>query len=321
MEAIISKSSIRKIGNLIKENQESSEDLTKLNIYRNTHILVMNTLVNSIKDKTPKPLFLARRLKRLSSIRLKLQRFPNMQLDRMQDIGGVRAVFKNTEQAKEYAKKIISLYAPNKRALRIIKDNNYVDNPKEDGYRSHHIVFEYQKGKEELQGYKIELQIRDLNQHCWATAVEIFSLLTKNNLKIGEGDKDYKRFFFLCSKLLHNEATQEEEQNIKQLDAEYKILSLLSGANLAFHNIDKQRKDAYCLIALDSHKKQVTTYMFHKNDLITASLLYEKLEMQDNINVVLVDVGSIKNLKRAYPNYFGNAKEFIRCITNALNTH
>lgn len=117
----ILKSLIRKIGNLIKENKENKEDLSNLNLYRNTHILVMNTLVNTIKDKTPKPLFVARRLKRLSSIRTKLQRFPAMQLDRMQDIGGVRAVFRNTEQVKEYVNKIKSLYKNGKKLCKSLK--------------------------------------------------------------------------------------------------------------------------------------------------------------------------------------------------------
>ncbi|MBS4314170.1 RelA/SpoT domain-containing protein [Campylobacter vulpis] len=115
----------------------------------------MNTLINTIKDKTPKPLFIARRLKRLSSIKSKLKRFSSMQLDRMQDIGEVRAVFKNINQAREYKEKIENLYANGKRALKITKINDYVNQPKEDGYRGYHLVFEYHKGKEDLKTYKI----------------------------------------------------------------------------------------------------------------------------------------------------------------------
>lgn len=49
-----------------------------------------------------------------------------------------------------------------------------------------------------------------------------------------------------------------------------------------------------------------------------ASFLYEKLEKDESINAVLIDIDSIKNLKKAYPNYFGNAKEFIKLIQNKL---
>ena len=50
-----------------------------------------------------------------------------------------------------------------------------------------------------------------------------------------------------------------------------------------------------------------------------ASFLYEKLEKDESINAVLIDIDSIKNLKKAYPNYFGNAKEFIKLIQEKLN--
>ncbi|EAH6236894.1 GTP pyrophosphokinase, partial [Campylobacter upsaliensis] len=36
------------------------------------------------------------------------------------------------------------------------------------------------------------------------------------------------------------------------------------------------------------------------------------------INAVLVDIDSVKNLKKAYPNYFGNAKEFIKLVEKKL---
>lgn len=315
---MITKALIRTIGNHLRANTQSDEDLEKLNLYRNTHILVMNTLINTIKDKTPKPLFIARRLKRLSSIKSKLKRFCSMQLDRMQDIGGVRAVFKDIKQAKEYKDKIELLYKNEKRALKIVKINDYVTYPKEDGYRGYHIVFEYHKGKEELKSYKIEFQIRDLKQHYWATAVEIFSLISKHNLKSGEGEEEHKSFFYLCSKLIHNEANKKELNTLKKLNQKHKILSLLSGINLAFHHIDTKQKDLYYLIALNFNKKQLSSYIFHKNELDMASFLYEKLEKDESINAVLIDIDSIKNLKKAYPNYFGNAKEFIKLIQNKL---
>lgn len=311
---MLTKTLIRKIGNKLRQNNYNDDDLIILNDYRNHHILVMNTLINTIKDKTPKPLFIARRLKRLSSIKSKLLRFSTMQLDRVQDIGGVRAVFKHKEQAKEYKDKISLLYANKKRALNIVKINDYVSYPKEDGYRGYHIVFEYHKGKDSLKGYKIELQIRDLKQHFWATAIEIFSLISKHNLKIGEGEAEHKRFFYLCSKLISDESNQKEIKELKALDKKHNILNLLSGINLAFNHINAYQKDLYYLIALNFNQKQLSSYVFHKNELQMASFLYEKLEKDENINAVLVDIDSIKNLKRAYPNYFGNAKEFIKLI-------
>ncbi|EEU7814998.1 hypothetical protein HEE88_001862, partial [Campylobacter upsaliensis] len=56
----------------------------------------------------------------------------------------------------------------------------------------------------------------------------------------------------------------------------------------------------------------------NQNDLKHASLLYKELEKDENINAVLVDIDSVKNLKKAYPNYFGNAKEFIKLVEKKL---
>ena len=193
----ISKTLIRKIGHNIKNNIVSEEELNTFNEYRNTYIEVMEELLASIKDKLPKPLFIARRLKRLESIKIKLQRFPQMELDRMQDIGGTRAVFNNLDEVKEYIKNIRVI---ENSTFKIIKENDYISNPKDDGYRSYHIVFECLSDK--LKGYRVELQIRDLKEHCWATAVEILSVISKsNNLKIGKGEEYYKRFFYLSSKI------------------------------------------------------------------------------------------------------------------------
>ncbi|OBV30033.1 hypothetical protein BKN38_00225 [Helicobacter sp. CLO-3] len=310
----ISKTKIRKIGENIKKNNENADDIAILNTYRNTHILVTNTLINTIKDKTPKPLFIARRLKRLSSIRAKLQRFSAMGLDRMQDIGGVRAVFGDMQKTKNYAQKIIELYDNNKRALKIIKIDDYITNPKPDGYRSFHIVFEYAKGKDALKGYRIEFQIRSLPQHYWATAVEIFSLISESNLKLGQGEREHKRFFYLASKILHNEASDEEIKELIGLDKTHQILSLLGGVNLALSAINTKEKNLYCVIWLDFKQGVVSYTTFHKNNLEEASLFYEMMEQNSDINAVLVDIESIRKLKKAYPNYFGDANHFIQSL-------
>lgn len=152
----ISKTQIRKIGQSIRENLISEKELNIFNAYRNIYIEVMELFVNSIKDKLPKPLFIARRLKRLKSIKIKLQRSPQMQLDRIQDIGGTHAVFTNIEDITQYIENIKKI---DNIPFRIVKENNYILNPKDDGYRSYHLIFECLL--ENLKGYKVELQIRE----------------------------------------------------------------------------------------------------------------------------------------------------------------
>lgn len=311
----ISKTLIRKIGHNIKNNIVSEEELNIFNAYRNTYIEVMEELLTSIKDKLPKPLFIARRLKRLESIKIKLQRFPQMELDRMQDIGGTRAVFNNLDEVKEYIKNIRVI---ENSTFKIIKENDYISNPKDDGYRSYHIVFECLCDK--LKGYKVELQIRDLKEHYWATAVETLSVISKsNNLKVGKGEEYYKRFFYLSSKILHNECDKNEVDELKELDKKYKILDILKGFSLGFNSIDLKVQDLIYIIYMNYDTKEVYVNSFNKKNIEKASLLYKELEKKDNINAVLVDARDIKTLKEAYPNYFGDSKKFINYIERMIN--
>ena len=311
----ISKTLIRKIGHNIKNNIVSEEELNTFNEYRNTYIEVMEELLTSIKDKLPKPLFIARRLKRLESIKIKLQRFPQMELDRMQDIGGTRAVFNNLDEVKEYIKNIRVI---ENSTFKIIKENDYISNPKDDGYRSYHIVFECLSDK--LKGYRVELQIRDLKEHYWATAVEILSVISKsNNLKIGKGEEYYKRFFYLSSKILHNEYDKNEVDELKELDKKYKILDTLKGFSLGFNSIDLKIQDLFYIIYIKYNAKKVYVNSFNKKNVEEASSLYKDLEKEDNINAVLVDARDIKTLKEAYPNYFGDSEKFINYIERMIN--
>lgn len=311
----ISKTLIRKIGHNIKNNIVSEEELNTFNEYRNTYIEVMEELLAYIKDKLPKPLFIARRLKRLESIKIKLQRFPQMELDRMQDIGGTRAVFNNLDEVKEYIKNIRVI---ENSTFKIIKENDYISNPKDDGYRSYHIVFECLSDK--LKGYKVELQIRDLKEHYWATAVEILSVISKsNNLKIGKGEEYYKRFFYLSSKILHNEYDKNEVDELKELDKKYKILDTLKGFSLGFSSIDFKIQDLFYIIYIKYNAKEVYVRSFNKKNVEEASSLYKDLEKEDNINAVLVDARDIKTLKEAYPNYFGDSEKFINYIERMIN--
>ena len=311
----ISKTLIRKIGHNIKNNIVSEQELNTFNEYRNTYIEVMEELLTSIQDKLPKPLFIARRLKRLESIKIKLQRFPQMKLDRMQDIGGTRAVFNNLYEVNEYIKNIRVI---ENSTFKIIKENDYISNPKDDGYRSYHIVFECLSDK--LKGYRVELQIRDLKEHYWATAVEILSVISKsNNLKIGKGEEYYKRFFYLSSKILHNEYDKNEVDKLKELDNKYKILDTLKGFSLGFNSIDLKIQDLFYIIYIKYNAKEVYVNSFNKKNVEEASSLYKDLEKEDNINAVLVDARDIKTLKEAYPNYFGDSEKFINYIERMIN--
>lgn len=66
-----------------------------------------------------------------------------------------------------------------------INTDDYIDNPKESGYRSVHLVYKYHSDTIETynKNMLIELKFRIYRQHIWATALEIIGLFTKKIFK------------------------------------------------------------------------------------------------------------------------------------------
>ena len=88
---------------------ERAAALEILGNWRSTHSFPLNTLQVGLRrysgQVTPQ-FIVAQRLKRVTSIVTKLQRFPEMKLSRMQDIGGCRAVVRNVRSVR----KLVDLY-------------------------------------------------------------------------------------------------------------------------------------------------------------------------------------------------------------------
>ncbi|MEX3614287.1 MAG: RelA/SpoT domain-containing protein [Burkholderia gladioli] len=134
----------------------------------------------------------AQRLKRVPSIIHKISRYPSMSLSRMQDIGGCRAILESMREVLT----LQSHYADAKFDHDLVTSKNYIDNPKQSGYRGIHLVYQYRGAQRpEYDGLKIEIQIRSRMQHAWATAVETTSAMLGQTLKSSEGEQDWLDFF------------------------------------------------------------------------------------------------------------------------------
>ena len=311
-----------------------AEAITIINDWREQHLPVLIELAKEVSATLAanniKVSFSSQRLKRMVSIVEKIKRFPNMDLGGMQDIGGARFGFEDMPTLLQ-AKECLLSNTPKGFSL----DHevyDYVSAHKESGYRSIHFVFRYHSDKDELDGMRVELQIRTMLQHDWATAVETAELVSKSPLKAGTGDKEWLAYFKLVSAIFARQErmpvpTAYSEYDEEMLCREYAKMN-------ASHNFTTQLQTLVNVVALtetqsfDSglvvvhidypHRKSHIRH-FPLAEQTFATNLYAQIESKitpETGAVVLVSVSNIQELREAYPSYFLNAEEFIA----ALNT-
>lgn len=162
--------------------------------WRSSHSFPLNTFRVSLRRKAreiDEKSLVAQRIKRLSSIASKLRRLPTMKLSQMQDIGGCRAIVRSTASVK----KLVAVYEDSDLKHSLVRKDDYIQEPRQSGYRSIHLVYRYKSyRKETYNGLKIEMQFRSPLQHAWATAVETVGTFVKQALKASEGKEEWLRF-------------------------------------------------------------------------------------------------------------------------------
>ena len=170
-----------------------------VNNWRASHSYPLNTFKVTLRRKThdvDSNGLVAQRIKRMSSIELKLERFKTMQMTQMQDLGGCRAIVSTTAQVRS----LLRRYEQSDLKHKLDDIDDYIANPKASGYRGVHIIYKYHsntKAAEPYNGLFIEMQLRSRLQHAWATAVETVGTFLKQSLKSSMGEDKWLRFFSL----------------------------------------------------------------------------------------------------------------------------
>jgi hypothetical protein len=330
-------------------NEDASDDAyTVLSSWRALHAYPLSAVATTLRNRAvlidPKAI-VAQRLKRFPSIKQKLQDRERMALTQMQDIAGCRVVVGTVEDVYQLKSKYVQ-YAdawPDKGPELISKSTkDYVFTPKEDGYRSIHLVLKYRTTNAAAalyNGLRVEVQIRSRLQHAWAMAVETASSLTNQALKAGRGRAEWRRFFrFMGSAIALKENlplvpyTPDEVvlfQEIRTLASELRVIPLFEGMSHVVSTLKKGNivqeshpEDLY-LLQLNAEERTIAYSPFSKNDFSEAVAAYASVEREyadnPNVHIVLVSVGSIANLHAAYPSYFLDTAQFVEFIKDSCD--
>ena len=302
---------------------EEAKDI--LDNWRACHVSPLNSFQTSLRLRLKKidpDALVSQRLKRTPSIIAKLERNPSMNLARMQDIGGIRAVVSNMKEVRELEQQ----YKKGTRVFSIVRGGkDYINFPKNSGYRSIHQIFKCKNG------FSIELQIRTQVQHAWATAVETMGTFLNHSLKSSEGPEEWLKFFSLASSAFAVLESTPRSPDFKHLsdqetfglllkkEQELDVLNKLSGFRVVAKRItDDNRKGQYHLITLDLDKMTANIRSYEQRDVRIANEDYSNMEEMvsegHNLQVVLVTSESISALKKAYPSFFLDSQNFAKQI-------
>lgn len=313
----------------------ANEWLPVIDNWRASHAHPLNAFYMTLKRRAGKfsrNALVVQRIKRLESIAFKLIHSEKMKLTQMQDIGGCRAVMPSIDSVR----KLQNYYhvEPLSHTFNGIKD--YIAFPKTTGYRGIHLKYSVASINPDwpYNGHKIEIQLRTLLQHKWATAVEAAETFTGHALKSNQGSQNWRRFFALMSSVFairENSPTipgTSDDLNvlydeIRQLDRNHHMAATFSGYRAIFPQVEKRVGAQYFLVRLDPVKRLVRVEGFKGKESQEANRRYieaeQLIEKDSAVRVVLVSASSIAALQRAYPNYFLDTDEFLNEVTAITN--
>lgn len=243
----------------------------------------------------------------------------------MDDVAGCRIIFQSIADLRSFRESFHKARFKHKRRNDIDK-YDYIKKPKDTGYRGIHDVYSYDvnstNGKQ-YEGLLLEIQYRTLIQHAWATAVEVIGFITENQPKFQKGDKRYEHCMALASEILarayedingpYPEKTNSDLINeFNQLDRELHLVEMLTGLNIAETESTKNKNSI--IIFREIGEIEIRSF---KEATDALKELFKIEKENPNLDVVLVKADTSEEIRMAFRNYFSDAKDFIRLLTEA----
>ena len=339
---------IDRAGNAARSFKPGTEDYKEaigvINGWRAAHAYPMHTFYVTLRRRAlliSRKSLVARRLKRLVTILDKIGgRQESMRLSRMQDIGGVRAILPKVKHVYVLRDK----YANDTRFPHVLKrSHDYILSPKPSGYRGVHLVYSFNNAQgrspvaRDYDGLLVEVQMRTQLQHEWATAVEIVGTMLGDELKSSIGDANWLEFFQCMSSVIatledspvlaaHREWTTAQLFNYTaELAQKIEMINTIAGWVTGLKSINERGGGGYYhILLLDIQNKKVRMLRYLESELEEATQKLAEFEQAAAVNgdpePVLVAAGDITKLRKAYPNYFLDMKDFLQLTSYVIET-
>lgn len=271
------------------------------------------------------------RLKRMRSIIAKLER-ERSRVSQLQDIVGCRAVVPTVSEVRHIVRRL-------KRANvrhELLKVHNYIDHPKQTGYRSVHLVYRFNMpALPAVDKMLCEIQVRTFDQHAWACAVEAAGFFRNEDLKSGVGDSKWLRLFSLAGAAVAiNESCVRIPGMPEEIDTIYtelhqhmddlNVLAWLSGFQygLVARHLTRKKNAYWFLLKFNSETYRLEDTAYTAQETVAAFAHYreEEASNRDNkdVQVVLVSADDMKGVRAGYPSFFGNRRQFRRIMSKLL---
>lgn len=314
--------------------------------WRSVHAFPLNTVTMDLRQKVKRVArgaLVVQRLKRARSMLAKLSKESSMRLTQMQDIGGCRAVVGSINEV--YA--IRDQYRQSRSLHEFVAEDDYIANPKPSGYRSLHLIYRFKsKGHPQYNRLMLEVQLRTVTQHAWATAVETVSAVIGQALKASEGERNWLLYFQNAGTALEytENSTLAAQRGVtrgtiarelqrlgKQLDVRNKLSAYRDALKATERSGSKEA--AYFLLVLlpDQHELQIRSFSRRQaEEAYREYERYERLlplhppgkqlplfpELSDysGAQAVLVGADSLRSIRESYPNYYLDTKVFLEKI-------
>lgn len=327
IEQLNSKKDIDRLGDLIRlEVNPSQKSLEALQLYRVSHkdslALIFNVLCKEAR-RIDSNAIVTYRIKRFESIIGKLKRYPKMQFNRMWDIGGCRCIMKNDEA-------VYRLKARLEKKINVRKIYDYIKNPQPEGYRSLHLFANVNESDK-----IIEIQIRNQEDHNWATLVEITDILFDSKLKEYQKDKQLLDFHQLLSQYKTlNLKDGKKFANILEARKYFEVLgSVFSKNHLEVRQqwIELEAKQSHKYFLIEVRQNEIPQIISFPNFEAAEKEYFQKYLSNQNANIVLTHLpkASYSQISVAYSNYILTYHDFTnecnqilgRLIVDAAENH